>query len=360
MKKTIFEKTLASFAAIVFVTVFAACTAGPESTDVTNISAARMVGEGLFYENRAQQFIANLTTKRILLTVDRSSGYGSYTGGSRGPSYKKPSIPEAAPNPQVTIQQAQVSTGPNDPYDFDIIQNKDGGITITKYKGSRTNVVIPATISGLRVTEIGKQSFASFVDSKYELESVVIPNTVTSIGESAFSKCKKLNSVTLPSSLTTIKMWAFYNCSSLTSIALPDSITFIGYEAFSDCSLTSITLPNRLTEIERLAFNGNRLTMVQLPASLKVVWDGAFGNNPLTTVVIPPSLARYEFSSKTLISTAGFAGNFGNSTLTSITMPANVDDDNLYSMDESFVNYYKLQGKKAGTYVKNDRIWKLQ
>ena len=269
---------------------------------------------------------------------------------------------QQAQQAEIARQQAEnASTNPNSPNDFDIMQNKDGGITITKYKGSRTNVIIPSTISGLRVTEIGELSFGINVVASIRynnsLQSVVIPNTVTSIGRYAFGGCEKLSSVTLSSSLITIESYAFRSCSSLTSIAFPNSLTTIGNYAFAGCSLTSVTLPNRLTDIREYAFRKNYLTTLQLPASLKSVDRGAFDNNPLTSVVIPASLAtvngfRYAFRSYDKDPLIDF---------TRITMPANVDDSNLpQNFEDSFVNYYKLQGKKAGTYVKENRIWKLQ
>ena len=67
---------------------------------------------------------------------------------------------------------------------------------------------------------------------------------VTSIGESAFRKCRNLTSITIPEGVTNIGNWAFSRCSSLTSIAIPESVTSIGDYAFSGCrSLTSITIP---------------------------------------------------------------------------------------------------------------------
>ena len=69
----------------------------------------------------------------------------------------------------------------------------------------------------------------------------VIPNGVTSIGNSAFKDCSRLTSVVIPDSVTSIGNWAFGWCDSLTSVVIPDSVTSIGNWAFEDCSsLTSI------------------------------------------------------------------------------------------------------------------------
>ena len=83
----------------------------------------------------------------------------------------------------------------------------------------------------------------------------VIPNSVTSIGSSAFSSCSGLTSITIPNSVTSIGSAAFYYCSGLTSITIPNSVTYIGMTAFSGCSgLTSITIPNSVTYIGENAF----------------------------------------------------------------------------------------------------------
>ena len=84
-----------------------------------------------------------------------------------------------------------------------------------------------------------------------------IPNSVTSIGGSAFSGCSGLTSVTIGNSVTSIGSSAFYNCRGLTSVTIPNSVTSIGSDAFSSCSgLTSVTIPNSVTSIGSEAFSG--------------------------------------------------------------------------------------------------------
>ncbi len=76
-----------------------------------------------------------------------------------------------------------------------------------------------------------------------KLTSITIPNSVTSIGNSAFYECSKLTSITLPNNLTSIGRWVFRN-SGLITIKLPTSITTIGVEPFTGCkSLTTIEVP---------------------------------------------------------------------------------------------------------------------
>ena len=67
-------------------------------------------------------------------------------------------------------------------------------------------------------------------------QSTTIPNSVTSIGESAFRGCSSLTSLTIPDSVTSIGNYAFYGCSSLTSVTIPNAVTSIGEQAFKNCS----------------------------------------------------------------------------------------------------------------------------
>ena len=86
----------------------------------------------------------------------------------------------------------------------------------------------------------GEAPWSSKADS---IVKVVIPNSVTHIGDYAFSGCSSLTSVTIPKSVTGIGWYAFSGCSSLTSVTIPDSVTDIGEGAFEDCgNLTSITV----------------------------------------------------------------------------------------------------------------------
>ena len=102
------------------------------------------------------------------------------------------------------------------------------------------------------------------------VSSVVIPNTVTSIGQGAFSGYSGLTSVAIPKSVTCIGEWAFAYCKNLTSIAIPSSIQTIGDFSFFHCqSLTSVVIPASVNSIGRYAFDEcDMLAFIVIPKSL--------------------------------------------------------------------------------------------
>ena len=111
-----------------------------------------------------------------------------------------------------------------------------------------------------------------------EIKDLVIPNTVNTIRNYAFSYCSSLTSITIPESITNIGKEAFYGCSSLTSATIGNSVTSIGYGAFYNCSsLTSIIIPNSVTSIGDEAFcNCKSLTLVTIPNSVTSIGNSAF------------------------------------------------------------------------------------
>ena len=126
-----------------------------------------------------------------------------------------------------------------------------------------------------------------------EVKDLVIPNSVRSIGRSAFSGCSGLTSVTIPSSVTSISDYAFSGCSGLTSVTIPSSVISIGGSAFYGCSgLTAVTIPNSVTSIGEGAFYGcSGLTSITIPNSVTSIDDYAFsGCSGLTDITIPNSV----------------------------------------------------------------------
>ena len=176
-------------------------------------------------------------------------------------------------------------------YEDHVLFNKNK-TTLIAYIAKETNYTIPNS-----VTTIGDSAFAfcdsltsinipnsvttieklAFWDCEF-LVNINIPNSVTTIGEEAFGGCKSLVNINIPNSVTTIGRGAFKYCNSLTNINIPNSVTTIGDSAFNDCkSLTSINIPNSVTTIGKCAFvRCYSLTSINIPNSVTTIEDGAF------------------------------------------------------------------------------------
>ncbi len=150
-----------------------------------------------------------------------------------------------------------------------ILYNKDGTMLVTCPEGKTGNVVIPNS-----VTAIGDQAFSNCSN----LVSITIPESVTSIGESACYHCKSLKSITIPNSVTTISDCSFRGCSNLMSVTISDRVTSIGNGVFWDCkSLMNVTIPDGVTSIGVIAFCGClNLTSITIPNSVTSIDKDAF------------------------------------------------------------------------------------
>lgn len=167
---------------------------------------------------------------------------------------------------------------------------KDG--VLERYLGDKKRIVIPEN-----VTSIGESAFTDYE----EMTSVDIPCSVINIGAHAFEGCIELKSVTMREGVTRIGEHAFDYCVNLTNITIPDSVTQIGDYAFSEChklknvtlssnlistgvgtfyeciSIKSITIPNGVTTIDISAFEGCiELNKVTIPNSVKHIGGSAF------------------------------------------------------------------------------------
>ena len=202
-----------------------------------------------------------------------------------------------------------VRTAIVDGYKYEYKVNEaDNTATITKFLGpdgsakstGSYDIDIPEKLDGYTVTGLGKDSFS--IDDLYsplyeihlnKIHSVTIPQSVTSIGEDAFTNCRGLNSLTIDDAAISIGSWAFAQCYSLSSLSLGKKITTIGDHAFDDCrALTSVTIPQSVTSIGQKAFNSCiSLTTLSLGENIKTIGDSAFYYCiDLESVTIPQSV----------------------------------------------------------------------
>ena len=155
--------------------------------------------------------------------------------------------------------------GPTEGVQYSVVNDH---AVVTKYDGKSVNVYIAPTYNGKPVTVIGENAF-----NNTNIWSIKLPDSVTSIGNSAFRYCENIKRVTLPHSVESIGNTAFAYCTNLTEITIPDSVTRIGNSAFNSCyNLSEVALPDSITYIGSYAFNNcHNLANVTLPNSLRVL-----------------------------------------------------------------------------------------
>lgn len=155
------------------------------------------------------------------------------------------------------------------------------------YYTNFTSVVIPDS-----VTYIGRSAFTYM---QYLSGPIVIPDSVTFMGKGAFeyagSSEQTLTTLTLSDSLTTIENYVFDNCHFTGTLEIPDTVVRIGDHAFENCSFTSVDLSDNLKYIGKSAFYGCPITNITIPNSVISIgthaFDGGYEAVPISTLSIP-------------------------------------------------------------------------
>ena len=133
---------------------------------------------------------------------------------------------------------------------------------------------------------------------KQKIESYIIPDSVTSIGDSAFSGCHSLSNIVIPDSVTSIGNYAFSSCCSLSGVIIPDSVTSIGNDSFRDCSsLSNIVIPDSVSNIGNYTFTlCTSLSNIVIPDSVTSIGTGAFSDcTSLSKIVIPDGVTSIGY-----------------------------------------------------------------
>lgn len=160
---------------------------------------------------------------------------------------------------------------------------------LTYYEGTDTVVTLPANYEGEDYC-IGENAFYG----RNEIDTIVLPETVTSIGASAFYNCSSLSAINIPSGVTSIGNNAFYGCSSLDTIVLPDNLSFVGNNAFAG---TNIVFPdeNGICYVGQTAYSltDRTLTEYVLKEGTESVNAGLFSNCSNVKSISIPSSVEY-------------------------------------------------------------------
>ena len=188
------------------------------------------------------------------------------------------------------------------------------------------------------VTSIGESAFSRCAN----LTSIIIPNNVTSIGSFAFMDCTSMTNITIPNSVTTIDQNAFDGCSNLTDITIPNSVTSISYGMFSYCtSLRNVTIPNSVTSIDAEAFMAcTSMTNITIPDSVTSIGAETFRYcTSLTNITIPSSVTTIDFD----------AFDMCNSLLSVIVLNANCNFEEPFLKNN--VKIYGFENSTADKYA---------
>jgi hypothetical protein len=158
--------------------------------------------------------------------------------------------------------------------------------------------------------------------------SYVIPNSVTSIGASAFVNCTALTSVTIANSVVGIGDGAFSGCTSLTNVTIPNGVTGIGQQAFSGCTnLTSVTIGNSVTSMGTTPYSGafdgcTSLTNFSVDAAHPAYssLNGVLFNKAQTTLMLFPPGRGGSYVIPASVTNIGVRAFAGCTRLTNVTM----------------------------------------
>jgi len=157
----------------------------------------------------------------------------------------------------------------------------DGTAEIVGYTGDENRVVVPNTLDGCQVTEIGDKAFYK----EWGIDAIILPEGIRRIGDSAFYNCQ-FYEFTIPDGVTEIGTSAFNSCYSLKYLVVPDSVTAIGRYAFSGCG--EVVLPDTITSIDEGTFSDCKFAEITLPPNLTYLGESAFSSNAyLKRITIP-------------------------------------------------------------------------
>ena len=280
---------------------------------------------------------------QVVLSVDVSSSGGLSTAiGISG--ITRSTITDLTVTGTIDARDFMIMSGNNMPF----LTNLDlSGANIVGYtgtggpKGSNQSYDYLANSIGI--------SFYSAVTGTSQLKSIKLPNTLTSIENSAFRNCSNLTNITIPQNLISIGNASFQFCESLTSISIPSKVNFIGLGAFESCGAFINIDTNNLyySSIDGVLFNKNKTVLIACPTSKTGVYTvpstvdtigqlSLMNCKKISSVLIPSSviyIGELAFETCTSLRTISFSNSvkyigkmaFYNSGLSSISIPNSID-----------------------------------
>lgn len=182
---------------------------------------------------------------------------------------------------------------------------EDGSVIITRYKGKRTEIEVPAKIGKKAVTAVGEFAFSSDAprltveqrNFRRTITKVKLPDSIQSIGKAAFQTCWKMSELNIPDSVVEIGDNAFCGCQKVTEFVVPEAVEKMGNGLFAGCvALRSVKLPESTTEIGDYMFSNCRdLQEIKLPAAVRRIGQWAFSRcGSLEEIVIPDGVEEID------------------------------------------------------------------
>lgn len=211
-------------------------------------------------------------------------------------------VPTESPMPTQIPNPTPTTPASTSIYTYEVLS--DGTIRITSCQTSDVNLVIPDTIDGYTVTEIGTSAFAN----QTSIQTVKFPANLKQIGVKAFANCTGLLEVTLPDTIQGAGQLCFSGCTALKKAVLNKGRINIVYGMFENCtSLTEVVIPDTVENIAMYAFlNCRSLTHLNLPASMKSISVHAFEGAGVTTITYAGTKAQWQKVKKNLTGNGSF------------------------------------------------------
>lgn len=161
------------------------------------------------------------------------------------------------------------------------------------------NEIYYTSIDGKIVTPYKIPTDNTIISNTYEngIGKIVFEKDLTEIVSDMFNTCKTLQTITLPNSVTTFQNYVFVSCTSLEQVNIPESVTSIGMSVFNKCTaLQNIVIPDSVTSLGESVFYGcTSLKNVTLPEYLTTIKYGTFQNcSSLNTITIPKNITILE------------------------------------------------------------------
>ena len=239
--------------------------------------------------------------------VSRISDTGSAQNPTQTPAPTQTAAPSQTPAPTQNPAPTPSAT-PQQPASTSVYQYEklaDGTIRITSCQTKDVNLVIPDTIDGFTVTEIGESAFAN----QSSIQTIKFPAKLKQIGAKAFANCTGLTEVTLPDTIVGVGKYVFSGCTALKKATLNKGRINIVAGMFANCTaLSEVVIPDTVENVNIYAFlNCKSLKNLKLPASIKEISISAFDGAGITTVKYAGTREQWKKIKKTLTGNASLA-----------------------------------------------------